>query len=216
MDIELHGESLRLLPDRALYWPARQALLLADLHLGKSGHFRRHGIPVPGLASSHTLRRLETLVDTLRPEQIVFLGDLFHSSYNAEWEEFARLMRRLHLPALLVRGNHDLLPPEAYAEAALQVVAEGYPMPPFELAHAPTGQPGQGYRLCGHLHPGVQLSGKGRQQLRLPCFHFGAFEGVLPAFGQFTGLAMIEPAKTDQVYVLAEDQVWPIAISETD
>ena len=212
MQIVLQGETLHLLAARAIYWPARAALLIADLHLGKSGHFRRHGIPVPAAASTHTLDRLAALLQQYQPQQVIFLGDLFHSHYNAEWEAFVALMRDQAATATLVRGNHDLLSPEAYAAAGLTVVPDCLHLPPFALAHAPLGRASEAYRLAGHLHPGVALTGKGRQRLRLPCFHFGAHEGVLPAFGQFTGLALVEPAPEDRVYVVAEAAVLPVAL----
>lgn len=62
------------------------------------------------------------------------------------------------------------------------------------------GTPPEPYTLSGHLHPGITLSGKGRQRLRLPCFWFGAQTGILPAFGAFTGLADIQPRQGDQIF----------------
>ena len=35
VEIELCGTRLWLLADRAIFWPARQALLVADVHIGK-------------------------------------------------------------------------------------------------------------------------------------------------------------------------------------
>ena len=67
-------------------------LLLADLHLGKGAHFRREGIPVPTNMISKDLRKLETLIDLFQPGRVVFLGDLFHSVYNPEWEIFGQWM----------------------------------------------------------------------------------------------------------------------------
>ena len=88
---------------------------------------------------------------------------------------------------------------------------ENHSMGPFLLCHEPMEEaPTDSYVLCGHLHPGIRLVGKGRQSLRLPCFQFGPYQGILPAFGQFTGLAMIEPEEKDQIFAIAEDQVLPI------
>ena len=42
---------------------------------------------------------------------------------------------------------------------------------------------------------------------RLPCFHFGAQVGVLPAFGAFTGSHRVQAAPGDRVYVVQGDVV---------
>jgi metallophosphoesterase superfamily enzyme len=63
------------------------------------------------------------------------------------------------------------------------------------------------YVVSGHLHPAIQLSGSAQQRLRLPCYWFGENQGVLPAFGEFTGMHTIQPKKGDQIFVIAENQV---------
>ena len=63
------------------------------------------------------------------------------------------------------------------------------------------------YNLSGHLHPGVNLRGKARQSVTLPCFYFGEQAGLLPAFGTFTGIARIQPKKNDKVFAIVEDKV---------
>ena len=62
MLIEFGGETLVLLPDRAMFWPAQQALLVADTHFGKAGVFRRAGVPIPEGIDAHDLARLSRLV----------------------------------------------------------------------------------------------------------------------------------------------------------
>jgi metallophosphoesterase superfamily enzyme len=63
------------------------------------------------------------------------------------------------------------------------------------------------YNLSGHLHPGVNMRGKARQSVTLPCFYFGENMGLLPAFGTFTGLARIYPKKNDKVFVIVEEKI---------
>jgi metallophosphoesterase superfamily enzyme len=77
---------------------------------------------------------------------------------------------------------------------------------PFVFDHHPRTS-AQGYVLCGHIHPGARLNGPARQSVMLPCFWFGESVGVLPAFGEFTGLAQVEPEAADQVFVAAEGEV---------
>jgi metallophosphoesterase superfamily enzyme len=62
LEVEVQGELLSLLPEKAIYWKSRKALLIADLHLGKAGHFRKHGIAVPGRVEQNNLCRLSGLI----------------------------------------------------------------------------------------------------------------------------------------------------------
>jgi metallophosphoesterase superfamily enzyme len=79
---------------------------------------------------------------------------------------------------------------------------------PFMLTHEPLENSRDDfYNIAGHIHPGVHLSGKGRQSLTLPCFCFGKHQGIMPAFGSFTGLAKINPKKDDRIFVIAEGKI---------
>ena len=57
------------------------------------------------------------------------------------------------------------------------------------------------------IHPAVALNGPGRQRLTLPCFHFGPQLGILPAFGEFTGTALMRREEGDRVYAIAGERV---------
>ena len=52
------GHELRALPQGALFWPARAALLVADLHLEKASAFARTGQMLPPYDSMATLAEL--------------------------------------------------------------------------------------------------------------------------------------------------------------
>ena len=54
---------------------------------------------------------------------------------------------------------------------------------------------------------GVRLAGPAREHSRLPCFWFRDGVGVLPAFGEFTGLADVAVSPGDRVWVTAGDTV---------
>jgi len=207
--IQCQGQSLYLLPERAIFWPSQQTLLLADPHLGKAAHFRRNGVPVSAEVMQRDLATLSRLVARWQPVELIFLGDLFHSQYNQEWERFCHWMADFDGRGVLVRGNHDILGRTHYEAARLEVVEGSLDRGPFRLIHElpEVCSPSDPYCLAGHVHPGVALNGAGRQRLRLPCFHFGATGALLPAFGQFTGLYLIRPQETDQVYVVVENQV---------
>jgi uncharacterized protein len=184
LTIDLCGESLVLLAERAAYRPARETLLVADPHFGKGAAFRAHGFAVPGGTTAETLARLGAAVEQTGARRIVFLGDFFH----------ARAGRAAGDP-----------PPELGIEPCDGPCAE----PPFAYAHHPVRSP-DGYVLAGHLHPSVTLRGAGRQRQRFPCFHIGAGCGVLPAFGDFTGTAEVRVHAGDRLYVVAGEEVLAI------
>jgi DNA ligase-associated metallophosphoesterase len=207
--IQLQDEDLHLLPEKAVFWPRQKALLIADLHLGKVNHFRKSGVAVPPSANDQNTAALIEVIQKTRPERTIFLGDLFHSHYNEEWEVLRQI--RGHFAACsfeLVVGNHDILSPVQYERLGINLHANELKLGPFLLTHQPVEVgPDRGYNLAGHLHPGVRLVGKARQSLTLPCFCFGDRAGILPAFGSFTGLYRLRLKKSDQVYVIAEKKV---------
>ncbi|CAH0999156.1 hypothetical protein LEM8419_00453 [Neolewinella maritima] len=209
--VTIAGEQLLLHPDRAVYWPARRVLFVADLHLGKGAHFRRAGIAVPQLVSDVNFARLGGLIEEFQPARVLLLGDLFHSDYNHVWGAFCAFTASFtDLTFELVPGNHDILPPTCYEEASLVMHEEIIRLGPFSLSHHPLREEqrlsGQ-YNLCGHIHPCVRLVDRTGGGMKLPCFFFGQQEGILPAFGEFTGCAEVKARYGDQVFVLAEDAV---------
>lgn len=204
--ITLAGQELILLPERAIFWENKEWLLLADVHLGKAAHFRKHGSAVP--SGKGDFETLASLIKTWSPEKVIFLGDLFHSSRNADWDRLCDFTRNQPCDFVLIRGNHDLLSEQDYIDASLEVIPEELIESGLVLRHDPTeGGSAEGYELAGHIHPGVRLEGEGRQRLRLPCFAFGKRQGLLPAFGEFTGLAIVEPVRYERLFVIAESAV---------
>jgi len=183
----LAGETVRLLADRALYWPARRRLLVADVHLGKDDAFRAAGIALPVGGTRQDLDRLTALIDASGATSLWLLGDLLHgplvdTAWRAAWAGFRA--RHAGLDMRLIEGNHD----RAAARAGLDIersrnaVDDG----PFRFAHAPgpTPEDGARFRICGHLHPVVRVPGfRGR----FPAFAVIDGQLVLPAFSLFTG-----------------------------
>ena len=204
------AHSWRLLPQRAVFWSAHNTLIITDLHLGKSAHFRANGIATPPQLIHGELQRLDDLVQAWAPQQLLILGDLFHSTYNHEWELFANwICAQQGLQCTLVLGNHDLLAHHHYTNCGVVatplhmeggVTFKHYPLTEGQTAPAET------FLMSGHLHPGYRLRGKGRQLLRLSCFAFGQQQAVLPAFGSFTGLADVNNLAAD-CYVIAGEEV---------
>lgn len=212
MTIDIKGHQLTMLPEKALALMSNKILLLADLHFGKINHFRKSGIPVPSKANDRNSELLIDLLNRIKPERVIFLGDLFHSHYNEEWEVLGQVLHHFSASSFeLVRGNHDIMSSLQYERHKMQVHEGELKIGPFVLTHEPVMTPTDNYyNLAGHIHPGVHLSGKGRQSLTLPCFYFGEHQGIMPAFGSFTGLATISPKKEDKIFVIAEGKILKI------
>ncbi len=206
MFIQLAGQEVELLPQKAMFLPESRSLLIADMHVGKAMHFRKSGMPLPADASERDFNLLTTIIGTHAPREVIFLGDLFHSHQNTEWSALTSFMNQhAGIRFALVPGNHDRFSQRFSADSPLELLPEHYALGPFMLSHAPSEQPVPGYyQLCGHLHPGIALHGKGRMQVTLPCFWLGAHTGVLPAFGNLTGLALIAPRQEDQVVIIVD------------
>ena len=212
------GERVRLHPHAALYWERADTLVVADLHLGKATHFRRHGMPVPTYVQDETLEKLSGLLLDFRPRRLLMLGDLFHSDYNEEWEDFGDLVLGFagQTEFALVPGNHDRLTRHQFDKLGIAVHPEPYVEGPFawshhphtakELAAAGRSDAVGAYNLAGHVHPAVKLHGGGRS-LKLPCFFFGREGGLLPAFGAFTGTATLKVRRGERAFVLAGERV---------
>lgn len=203
------GRPLLLLPQRAALLPASRTLLVADLHVGKSTSFRALGVPVPHGADDESLDAVSGLVARHGVRHVVFLGDFLHAARSrtpavmgllARWRA-----RHAGLALTLVRGNHDARAGDPPPFMRMEVVDEPFHLDGLALCHHPRPVPGA-YVLAGHVHPCVHLA-RGRDRLRLACFHFGAEVGLLPAFGAFTGMQEIEPDPCDRLYAIADDRV---------
>jgi DNA ligase-associated metallophosphoesterase len=210
-DFNFLGQDLVLIPQKAIYWKQQKALIAADVHLGKVGHFRKAGIAVPRDMEQSDLAALSDLVFEYRPEKLIFLGDLFHSDMNADWE-WLRLWRQQFpkLEILLIRGNHDIIHESHYHQLNIALYDQLL-IGPFLMLHHPLSDTElrntEAYIFCGHIHPGVLLSGRGRQSLTIPCFAFGNRQAVLPSFGKFTGKVAIRHQKNDRIFGVLQDKV---------
>ena len=208
LHIEFKNEQLVLHPLKAIFWPKKSLLFLSDLHLGKAAHFRKSGIAVPAQVKDKNWTNLLTLIQDFQPQTMLFLGDLFHSTYNPVWEELGTLIAEFPSVSFeLVPGNHDILSDDQYAQLDLKIHPTTLEIPPFICSHHPMTVDTALYNLAGHIHPSVRLQGPARQRIKLPCFYFGATGAILPAFGSFTGTAIVRPKPGDQVFVIMENEV---------
>jgi DNA ligase-associated metallophosphoesterase len=208
MTIICKGEELILSKERAIYWAAQKILIISDLHIGKSAHFRKHGIQVPASIGDSDLQRLSGLIDLYDPQTLLITGDMFHHKSNSEVTAFSEWRKRFSkLKFLLIKGNHDQLSPLEYASLNIELIQKELICIPFRFIHETTESTDASYTISGHIHPGVTLYGKARQRLTFPCFYFGENYAVLPAFSAFTGLSKIQPQKNDRFYAITPSGV---------
>lgn len=217
-EIQLAGQRLLLLPERAAWLPEAGTLLVADVHLGKAHSFRRLGVPVPGGTTAGTLQRLGRVLNRTRASRLVILGDLLHGPLMREAAALDALAtwRRSYadVEVTLVRGNHDDRAGDPPPQLGITCVDEGDAaagIGALSLQHHPRPRP-DAYVLAGHTHPCITLRGRW-DGLRLPCFWFGRQVGVLPAFGEFTGMHPARPGPGDRVYAVGDARVFAVPLA---
>jgi DNA ligase-associated metallophosphoesterase len=206
--LEVAGEPVELCPERALYWPARRTLAVADLHWGKSATFRQFGVPLPAGVLAADLARLSAAIEATGAERVLVLGDLIHGAIGLTdpvVEQVGAWLATCPAQVVLVRGNHDVsgLPPQ-WNIPEHATLREG----PFVFQHEPDAD-AEGFVWCGHIHPVVRIGG--RRSVRVPCFHLDPGCGVLPAFSVFTGGGRLTVTAQTRRFGVADGAVWPVA-----
>jgi len=203
------SEHLIMSAERALFWENESTLIVADLHIGKTGHFRKEGIGVPQQVYKDDLHRLLSQILFFKAERLVIVGDLTHSAANRETDLFTKWRGDFSsLDVHLIKGNHDILEKKWYEDAGISVSIRQYEVKNFLFVHdilTPEVQvAGDQYIFSGHMHPGVSIKGRGRQSLHFPCFYFTKEYCVLPAFSRFTGTYRVEPQKGEKAFAIVE------------
>lgn len=208
MTITCRGEELILDKERAIYWPSKKVLIISDIHIGKSAHFRKHGIPIPSTLGQKDLSRITKLVSEYAVDILIITGDMFHNRMNSDVLHF-KAWRDEHplLKIALIKGNHDDLKAADYEGLGIEVHEKEMLISPFRFIHDKPENTDAYFNITGHIHPGITIHGKARQQLRLPCFYFSDTCAVLPAFSAFTGLSNIKPGKGDVFYAITPTHV---------
>ncbi|HZG23313.1 MAG TPA: ligase-associated DNA damage response endonuclease PdeM [Chitinophagaceae bacterium] len=199
-------------PDRILFWENESTVIVSDLHFGKTGHFRKSGIAVPQTVFKEDLQRLMAQLQHFSPSQLLVVGDLFHSVANKELDLFRRWRDDMHgLSIQLVKGNHDILKDQWYADAGIELIRNKKMIQGIcfthDNEHCDNGDDVIRYTISGHLHPGVKVRGLGKQSLCLPCFYFGNEFAILPAFSRFTGTALIDRKPGDAIFAIVDNNI---------
>ena len=206
--IHIGEEKLHLNAGAALYWESKKILVVADLHLGKTAHFRKHGIPVPITLLHDDLERLTSIIGQYQPETLLVCGDMFHQDFNTDIQLFTNWRNSFEgLAIWLVKGNHDRLSMLQYQHMNIDVYHPNLQLGPFKFVHECKEADENFYSISGHLHPGVLIRGKAKQAMKLPSFRVGKNSLVMPAFSFFTGLDVSKCADKCNYYAIAGNDV---------
>jgi DNA ligase-associated metallophosphoesterase len=208
MTVSCREEELVLSKERAIYWAAKRMLIISDLHIGKSAHFRKHGLQVPDAVGQTDLQRLTRLMAEFNPEVLLVTGDMFHNKINSDAAAFGEWRKSFPLlKVVLIKGNHDELKNEDYLSLDIEVHQKELLCFPFRFIHDKPKEFDEYYNISGHIHPGVEIYGRARQRLKFPCFYFSDTCAVLPAFSLFTGLFLIKREAGDTFYAVTPEKV---------
>lgn len=182
---EFAGKVLHALPQGALFWPARRAVIVADLHFEKASWFAKFGQMLPPYDSMATLADLTALVAATNPTELWCLGDSFHDSAGAgrlpgRAQDMLRILTA-QLDWIWVTGNHDHALDDPFGgriveEAQVDGLILRHEADPADLRP----------ELSGHFHPKLRIAIRGRNVARR-CFVASATKLILPAFGSLTG-----------------------------
>jgi uncharacterized protein len=169
----------------ALYWPAENCLIVADLHLEKGSSYARRGQMLPPYDTKATLASLSACFDTWKPARVIALGDSFHDAMasqrlaSADRSTILTLMRGREW--IWLTGNHDPERPHGLGGEWAAELAIG----PVSLRHEPACE-AAGLEIAGHLHPQARIVRQGNA-VRRRCFVTDGRRLIMPAFGAYTG-----------------------------
>ncbi|WP_458206210.1 metallophosphoesterase [Haladaptatus sp. NG-SE-30] len=168
--------------DRAAYLPGADALVLADLHIGKDA---TSSVELPLGERRDLTSRIATLLDRFAPSEVVLAGDVLHAFDRIPNDvpdtlaDLRTLADEAGTEFVAVRGNHDSMLDELtdtcdeHRLADDTLVCHGHAEPETDAPHY----------VVGHDHPAIEIEGK-----RRPCYLWGpetycdADVLVLPAF----------------------------------
>ena len=209
--IECNGVVLEITNQRVLFWEAQKSLILSDLHIGKSAHFQKSGIPIPSNILTKDLQRLHELIEFFKAENLIIVGDLFHAAYNKDVDEFKNwLQKHPNLSVQLIKGNHDRLKSTIYEDLNIKVFNPFLEIEGLKFVHDFVNPEEDSFVISGHTHPGVSIKGKGRQRIKLPCFQVTKKQLILPAFSLFTGLNTRDFPKDCTNYCFTDDGIFEV------
>ncbi|WP_336037120.1 metallophosphoesterase [Halobacterium yunchengense] len=185
--------------ERSAYLPEADALVVADLHVGRDA---ASDVALPLGERDDLLARLRGALGEFAPSTVVVAGDLLHvhgsvpEGAEATVDELRAAVREAGADLRVVRGNHDAMLDAVGvdAEDAVELgdgtaVCHGHEDPPVDADRY----------VVGHEHPAVEIEGT-----RHPCFLHGPnqYEGAdvlfLPAFTRLASGTLVNGLRRDE------------------
>lgn len=207
--IKIRQETFTLTNQRALFWEEQKALILSDLHIGKTAHFRKNGIALANQIMKNDLERLSILIEYFKPEKFIVVGDLLHAGDNSDVDEFCSWRNRYSdLEFHLIEGNHDRISKKLESKLCLNFKSELLEIKDFMLIHD-FEKKHQKFQITGHIHPGFVIN-SAVKKIKLPCFVVTENQLLLPAFSEFTGLNTKNLPKKGRFYVFTDAEIYEI------
>ncbi|MEC5174461.1 ligase-associated DNA damage response endonuclease PdeM [Chryseobacterium nepalense] len=207
--IKIRQETFILTNQRALFWEEQKALILSDLHIGKTAHFRKNGIALANQIMKNDLERLSILIEYFKPEKFIVVGDLLHAGDNSDVDEFCSWRNQYSdLEFHLIEGNHDRISKKLESKLCLNFKSELMEIADFMLIHDFEKKHSK-FQITGHIHPGFVINSVVKK-IKLPCFVVTENQLLLPAFSEFTGLDTKNLPKKGRFYVFTDAEIYEI------
>jgi len=215
-EIFVNLERLVALANGALYWPARETLIVSDLHFEKGSHFAMKGVFLPPYDTRATLTRVAAMIRELKPKTVISLGDAFHDggSEARMEEQDARLLEAMVASVrwLWILGNHDPAPPARFGGDVEGAMLMGRLF--FRHEAAAYHERGE---ISGHFHPVARVRAETRL-IRRRCFATDGERLIMPAMGAYAGGLNILDSAYDGIFrgaltawMLGETGLYPFA-----
>ncbi len=193
-----------LLPSRALFWPSRNLLVVADLHLGRV--VPRAPKVIDGV--EQTLHRLSAVITQTNTNRLLFLGDVFHmrNQYHHDVVQLFSQWRAKFaaIEMLLIRGNHERAMGDPPTHLLLDCHDPGYAEAGVTFLHEPRQM--RTFTMCAHLHPCLLVPTERALATTVPCFVWNQEYLYMPAFEDSIPGRVIS-RRFDEYYACIHNQI---------
>lgn len=207
--ISVRNYTFILTNQRAAFWEKEKALILSDLHIGKTAHFRKNGIALANHIMKSDLERLSALIEYFQPEKFIVVGDLLHAGDNSDVDEFCTWKNQYSgIQFYLIEGNHDRISETLEKKLCFHHKSEWLEIDGITFIHD-FDTVRSGFQITGHIHPGIVLNSTVKN-IRLPCFALSDNQLLLPAFSEFTGLDTKNLPKNSKFFVFTDAEIYEI------
>jgi len=208
-NINIQDQVFTLTNQRTLFWKKEKALILSDLHIGKTAHFRKNGIALSNQIFESDLQRLSVLIEYFHPEKFIVVGDLLHAGDNSDVDKFCEWKNQFpDIEFHLVEGNHDRISKKLEAKLCLNYKSSQLEIDNISFIHD-FEKSNPKFQITGHIHPGIVLNSFVKK-IKLPCFALSDNQLLLPAFSEFTGLDTKNLPKKGRFYVFTDTEIYEI------